>query len=282
MPITSSSLVVAPTLRTTAPGLAQSRREGPPSPQVPPVGAGRGRPGTDAGRRVAARVVRVIVHTLVAPLLGTNCYLLEAADGRCLVVDPGAGVVEDLVALVRDAGLRPVGLLATHGHVDHTWSAGALCRVWDVPLVVHAADAYRLADPFGTLGPLGPQLRQLGAALGGPPSAPERVVELGDERMPLGPDADLRVRALHCPGHTEGSTVFLVDHADGSVSALTGDVLFAGTVGRTDLPGGDPVAMRTSLERLAGLDPAVGVLPGHGPRSTLATELRSNPYLRRD
>lgn len=232
----------------------------------------------------------MLIRTVVAPLLGTNCYLVVDDDGRCAVVDPGAGVVEDVLRLVQGNGWTPVGVLVTHGHVDHTWSAGALCEALEVALHLHADDAYRLDDPFGTLGPLGPQLAELAESSGsvGLPRRPERV-----ETFTAGPDgtAVLRLAAtdespgeglaltvLHAPGHTEGSTIYLLD-ADGPV-ALTGDVLFAGTIGRTDLPGGNASLMASSLRRVAALDRATAVHPGHGPTSRISVELAVNPYLR--
>jgi hydroxyacylglutathione hydrolase len=223
----------------------------------------------------------VQIRTVVAPLLGTNCYLLQDEHLRCVVVDPGAGLLEEVVAVVRDAGLRPLGLLATHGHVDHTWSAGLLGELWSVPLHIHRADAYRLEDPFGTLGPLGEQLSQIAAASGMAYRAPSRVKTFeGEGLLDLAPagEPSFPITTHPAPGHTEGSTVYLVD-APGP-TALTGDVLFAGTIGRTDLPGGDTGAMTRSLARLVGLDPATVVLPGHGPSSSMATERRTNPYLR--
>ena len=232
----------------------------------------------------------MLIRTVVAPLLGTNCYLVVDDDGRCAVVDPGAGVVDDVVGLVRANGWTPVGVLVTHGHVDHTWSTGALCEAFDVALHLHADDAYRLDDPFGTLGPLGPQLAGLAEGSGtvGLPRRPDRV-----ETFTAGPDGTALLRlagtdedragglvltALHAPGHTEGSTVYLLD-ADGPV-ALTGDVLFAGTIGRTDLPGGNASLMASSLRRVAALDPVTAIHPGHGPASRISVELAVNPYLR--
>ncbi len=224
------------------------------------------------------------MRTVVSPFLGTNCYVVSADDGSTVVVDPGAGVVGDLLALVHDHALAPVALLATHGHVDHTWSAGALASAWGVPLVLHEDDAYRLGDPFGTLGPLGSQLAPLAGTLGDPYREPGDVRTFREDGgVPLTEAVGLR--SLHSPGHTEGSTVYLLGDADGPEdardgAAFTGDVLFAGTVGRTDLPGGDAEAMRVSLARLAGLAPRTQVLPGHGETSTIGTERRSNPYLR--
>lgn len=218
--------------------------------------------------------------TFEAPLLGATCAVLADAQGRAVVVDAGGGVGDRVRALVREAGWTPVAVLATHGHVDHTWDAGSLGADWDVPVHLHAADAYRLADPFGTLGPLGAQL----ATMAGLPApvTPPRVVEHDSPRWStdVWELADgLSVVALHLPGHTEGSTAFLVEVA-GTATLFTGDVLFTGTVGRTDLPGGDQTLMTASLAHLAGLDPGLTIVPGHGPRSTVGAELRLNPYLR--
>ena len=222
----------------------------------------------------------MLLRTLEAPLLGATCSLLVDGSGHVVVVDAGGGVAERVLQLVAEHGWTPVAVMATHGHVDHTWDAGALCRAWDVPLHVHEADAYRLADPYGTLGPLGPQLRDMAGLPASlePPRVATFVVAAG-ETAPLDLGLDEPIEALHLPGHTEGSTAYLVD-VDGSPTALTGDVLFAGTVGRTDLPGGDGAAMAASLRRLAQLPGSTAVVPGHGPRSTIAAELRINPYLR--
>lgn len=257
------------------------------------------------------------ILTVVAPVFATNCYVLVADDATtCVVVDAGGGVADAVTDAVVREGLRPVAVLATHGHVDHTWDAAALCEAFDVDLAVHAADAYRLSDPFGTLGVLaagvhdasGPLAQALTAA-GMPPAAyrvPTRVrtfdgtggpvdLDLGGARFGGAP-----LRALHAPGHTEGATVYLADAPPGPGSvlpaspspaalvagststALTGDVLFAGTIGRTDLPGGDMATMLATLrERVATLAPGTLVLPGHGPASRLDLELRDNGYLGR-
>jgi len=229
------------------------------------------------------------VVTVVSAVFGARCSVLVDDDGTCVVVDAGANVADDVLALVADRGLRPAAVLATHGHVDHTWDAGRLSEALGVPVMIHAADAYRLEDPFGTLGlgepthdPSGP-LAQALAAVGVDPAgyvAPTRVETFGsagpersaDSVLSLG---GLRVVARHAPGHTEGSTLYLVESV-----AFTGDVLFAGTIGRTDLPGGDGATMaRTLREVVATLPPSTVVVPGHGPTSDIATELATNPYL---
>ena len=230
----------------------------------------------------------MLIRTVVAPLLSTNCYIVSDDVGRCVVVDPGAGVAGDVVALVRGHGLVALAVLATHGHVDHTWAAAELVDELDAPLVLHAGDEYRIADPFGSLGPLGGPLAAMGESAGMVYRTPERIepFDAGAD----GTDLDLGqggsggppfvLRAVHAPGHTQGSTLYLLQGHEGRPTALTGDVLFAGSIGRTDLPGGDDIAMAATLRRVAALDPATVVLPGHGPSSTISSELLTNPYLR--
>lgn len=264
----------------------------------------------DGGRRdgleqdgADARAGTVAVHVVVAPVFGTNCAVVALPGGECVVVDAGAGVADRVVALVEREGLVPRAVLATHGHVDHTWDAAAVGDRLGVPLVLHEADAYRLADPFGTIerpgsgsgsslasGPLGAALRDAGAH-------PEAYREPADVRTftgAAGDDLDLDVvagpgatalggdvlRAVPAPGHTEGSTLYLVGRPGAGV-VLSGDVLFAGSVGRTDLPGGDGATMSRTLRDVVGhLDPRWDVLPGHGPATTVGRELAGNPYLR--
>jgi glyoxylase-like metal-dependent hydrolase (beta-lactamase superfamily II) len=214
----------------------------------------------------------VLIRTVVAPLLGTNCYLVADDAGSCVVVDPGMGAADLVQRVLMEDGLTPVAVLLTHGHVDHTWDAATVAEEHRVPVLVPEADAYRLADPLGSLGPLGLQIAE---QVGLPAGPPVPVAHSFGVDGPAGLPPGLGLRALHAPGHTEGSTVYLVDDV-----ALTGDVLFAGTIGRCDLPGGDEVAMAATLRTLARLNPATRLLPGHGPASTLAAELASNPYLR--
>jgi len=257
----------------------------------------------------------MLLLTVVAPVFGTNCYVLVADDEvSCVVVDPGGGTASGVESVVDRHGLRPVAVLATHGHVDHTWDAARLSDRYDVDLHLHAADAYRLDDPFGTLGalaagvhdPSGPLAQALTGA-GMPPSGyrrPGRVRPFRLGMLPGEPDlGEVRfggapLLALHAPGHTEGATVYLVAGAPGPGSvlpdspslstlllgaggtALTGDVLFAGTIGRTDLPGGDGETMLTTLrDRISTLEPSTLVLPGHGPASRMDLELRTNAFL---
>ncbi|WP_307816042.1 MBL fold metallo-hydrolase [Myceligenerans indicum] len=260
------------------------------------------------------------VQVVVAPVFGTNCCVVTSRSSRdgsrdCVIVDAGAGVAAGVDRLVREQGLRPRAVLATHGHVDHTWDAAELCARYDVPLRLHAADVYRIGDPFGTLvadggeavvsGALGREL----SALGFDPAAYRAPVPVeGFETRDGWADltfGTVSLRAVHAPGHTQGSTLYLLpgrDAPDGGVPdgdapaagarggttpddapsgvALTGDVLFAGSIGRTDLPGGDGLTMRATLrDVVARLDPGLAVVPGHGPTTTVARELETNPFL---
>lgn len=234
------------------------------------------------------------ILTVLAPVFAARCTVLVGADGACVVVDPGAGAGAQVRALVDAHGLRPRAVLVTHGHADHTWDASALSRDLDVPVLLHAADAYRLEDPFGTLGVLDPRhdprgplaqaLQAAGVDVHGW-RAPARVEPFGTTRAGRDGDVELdlgsvRVVARHAPGHTEGSTLYLVDAGEAEPVVLSGDVLFAGSIGRTDLPGGDDAAMTATLrDVVATLPPGSRVLPGHGPQTDVATELATNPYL---
>lgn len=218
----------------------------------------------------------MLIRTVAAPLLGTNCHVVPDGDG-CVVVDPGGGAAAQVRELVASTGLTPHAVLLTHGHLDHSWSAAELSEEWGVPVLVHEDDAYRLADPVGSLGPLGTQLAAMAGRPDGPP-VPARVETFRVDGEVPGVVVG-QVRALHAPGHTQGSTVYLVGGSGADGVALTGDVLFAGTIGRCDLPGGDERAMTATLRRLARLDAGTRVLPGHGPATTIGDELSTNPFL---
>ncbi|WP_040407612.1 MBL fold metallo-hydrolase [Amycolatopsis nigrescens] len=205
-----------------------------------------------------------------------NCYLLATGRDRpCVVVDPGedaAGPIEDAL---REHGLSPVGVLATHGHFDHVFSAAEVADAHRVPLWIHPDDRILLTDPFHGLRP------GLAAALGTPPemTEPAEVAELGAGRLDL---AGLTITVHHTPGHTPGSMIFRLDTEEGGRLALTGDTLLAGTVGRTNLPGGSAAELDHSLRTsvLTWPDETV-VLPGHGASTTIGKERAQNPYLRK-
>ena len=238
------------------------------------------------------------IQVVVAPVFGTNCCVVvadaqDAGPRDCVIVDAGAGVADAVSRLVDAEDLVPRAVLATHGHADHTWDAAELCARYDVPVRLHAADAYRLTDPFGTLGITPGEARVSGALAQALADLGIRAedycvpgtVEPFDGASGQVVAGDVVLRTLHAPGHTEGSTLYLLDDVtgasgDASGVVLSGDVLFAGSIGRTDLPGGDPALMAATLrDVVATLDPELAVVPGHGPTTTVAHELATNPFL---
>jgi glyoxylase-like metal-dependent hydrolase (beta-lactamase superfamily II) len=175
--------------------------------------------------------------------LQANCYLLAAAaGGPCVVVDPGQEVAAPLAAALAEHRLVPAALVATHGHPDHVASAVSLSAGHGVPLHLHPADA---AMYDGESVPLEEGTRSF-----------------------AGLDVDVR----HAPGHTPGSVVLSLTTAEGGRLALTGDTLFAGSIGR-----GDVAASLRDL--LAGFPDDTVVLPGHGPATTIGRERAGNPFL---
>jgi len=217
----------------------------------------------------------VLVTGFPAEAFGTNCYVVAAAPGeQCLIVDPGIGVLDALDEVLAEHRLQPAAVLLTHGHLDHTFSVAPVCGARGIPAYVHPADLEMLADPAKGLS------ADLTALFGGRLSytAPDDVAELTDGAvLNL---VGLEVTVDHAPGHTGGSVLFRLP-GDDSPLCLTGDVLFAGSIGRTDLPGGNTDAMLTSLrDKILPLADDTVVLPGHGPATTIGRERASNPYLR--
>ena len=206
---------------------------------------------------------------------GTNCYVLANAPGEpCLIVDPGQDSIDGVHDLVREHRLLPAAVLLTHGHIDHVWSVAPLTDEFDVPALIHAADRYRLADIAGSSVMMAREKLMAMTKNSLELTEPSDVLLLDDQqRLDL---AGIPLVVKHAPGHTEGSVVFELDEV-----MFSGDVLFAGSIGRTDLPGGDHAAMIESLRRviLPASDHLV-VLPGHGPQTTIAAERAANPYLR--
>lgn len=229
----------------------------------------------------------MLVVGFPAQAFATNCYVLAPAAGQeCVVVDPGVGVVDDLDDVLREHRLKPVAVLLTHGHLDHVYSVTPVCGARNVPAYIHGADRYRLADPVATLEPVLVQMLEQQFGTSARWAEPDDVRTLPDGATICLAGLDLSVD--HAPGHTEGSVMFRLpggagDDIDGDSSAqlcLSGDVLFAGSIGRTDLPGGDPAAMLRSLaEKVLPLRDDTTVLPGHGPGTTIGRERVSNPYL---
>ena len=184
-------------------------------------------------------------------------YLIVDERNEAILVDPAMAEREALAAAAEN-GLRVLEIVNTHGHPDHVFANAGVKERTRARLAIHRADAYRLA---------------LGSTLAGfevPPSVPDDLIEEG----PLSYLRDVELLALHTPGHTEGSTCF---HLPRDAVLFSGDVLFAGAIGRVDLPGGGAREMDLSLRRLASLPAGTRVYPGHGPPTTIGAEL---PFLR--
>jgi glyoxylase-like metal-dependent hydrolase (beta-lactamase superfamily II) len=217
----------------------------------------------------------VLVAGFPAGSFATNCYVLASGPGQaCVVVDPGQDAVEPLEGLLGEHRLTPVAVLLTHGHFDHTFSVAPVCDGHDVPAFIHPDDRAMLADPLKGFSP------EAMAFFGGRLELREpREVRTLDDGATL-TLAGLTMRVDHTPGHTPGSVVFSTATTQGDEVILAGDTLFAGSIGRTDLPGGDHATMLRSLrDKLLTRDDAAYVLPGHGPTTTIGRERASNPFL---
>jgi hydroxyacylglutathione hydrolase len=208
----------------------------------------------------------MLIEGLTVGPLAENCWLVGVAP-RCAIVDPGAES-ERVAAVIERRGLAPEKILLTHGHVDHIAHCAQMAERFRIGLWVHGDDLPLLA------GPQWPELEQWLGARPCPP--PERLLADGETVAVAG----LELEVVHTPGHTPGGVCFV--HRP-SRSILVGDTLFAGSVGRTDLPGGDWAALERSIRgRLFTLEGDWTLLPGHGPQTTMADERRDNPFVGED
>jgi hydroxyacylglutathione hydrolase len=246
----------------------------------------------------------VIVAGFPAGSFATNCYVVAPQAGeQCVIIDPGQDAEPGIEEVLRQYRLRPAAVLLTHGHIDHIWSVVPVCDAKNITAYVHPADRALLSDPESGFPPgVGRQL------LGGLTfTEPDDVAELADGMtMSL---AGLEFTVDHAPGHTPGSVTFRMPAGsaapgsagvvasgtagsgaagsgaapaggDGEPVFFSGDLLFAGSIGRTDLPGGDDEAMLRSLARVClPLPDETVVLSGHGPATTIGAERSSNPFL---
>lgn len=206
----------------------------------------------------------MIVKTLVVGPLQANCYLVGCEKTKqAVVVDPG-DEAERILAAIRASGLRATRVLLTHAHFDHIAAADEVVKATGAPLALHPDDLSLLNAGGGALF-FGIQ----------PPSIPASTVPLAaGQEIAVG---ELFLRVLHTPGHTPGHVTF---HAPNEHAVFDGDVLFAGGIGRADLPGGDyETLMRSIQEQLMTLPDDTVVYSGHGPATTIRRERESNPWL---
>lgn len=206
-----------------------------------------------------------------------NCYLVGRQDeAECVVIDPGVGAFDVVENALQSNGWTLVGVIATHGHIDHIAAAAELANAHDVPMWMHSADDYMLTNPAAGLG-LGsePLVVQVLGSTALP--APRQRETLDDVEVLAVAGLDFAVQ--HAPGHSPGSCILTLEDPEGPV-VFVGDVVFAGSIGRTDLPRGNAETMSTTLSKvILPIDDRARLLPGHGPMTTMAKERLTNPFL---
>jgi hydroxyacylglutathione hydrolase len=222
----------------------------------------------------------VLIAGFPAGSFAANCYLLATAPGaECLIIDPGQDAEQGINEIVDRYRLQPAAVLVTHGHIDHIWSVAPVCGARNIPALIHPDDRDLLTDPAKGLSLMAGQQLFRGLEF----SEPDDVRELTDGMTLQLAGIDLVVD--HAPGHTPGSVTFRlpppVEPGTGEAGTIfTGDLLFAGSIGRTDLPGGDYETILASLARVClPLPDETVVLSGHGPQTTIGVERAANPFL---
>lgn len=215
----------------------------------------------------------MLVTGFPAGAFAANCYVVAPASGEeCVIIDPGQDAERGIEELLARHRLKPVAVLLTHGHIDHVWSVAPVCGAKGIPAYIHPDDRDLLSDPGKGLSLMAKQQFLGGMTL----SEPDDVRQLADGAVIT--LAGLEFTVGHTPGHTPGSVTFR-SGADDLDALFTGDLLFAGSIGRTDLPGGDHQAILRSLARTITLPDDTVVLPGHGPHTTIGAERQTNPFL---
>jgi hydroxyacylglutathione hydrolase len=235
-----------------------------------------------------------VSHIVVGMPLGrweTNCFIVgDRETGTCVVVDPGETAADRIPDLVQRLGLTPEAILLTHGHIDHHWSAPALAAAFDVGVHLHPEDRWIWDEPQHAFGPLPRSILTEQFGLDWQPDD-SRLVDLTDgERLVRG---GVTFDVAHTPGHTPGHCTFLgrdmrqaqieVVLGDPSPSdeiLFSGDLIFRGSVGRSDFPRGDSTRLINEIVRtVLPLDDDTVILSGHGPDTTVGIERVSNPHL---
>lgn len=205
-------------------------------------------------------------------MFGTNCWVIASGKGsECIIVDPGMpDISAEIELIISEEGLKPVAALMTHGHLDHTFSITPLADGYGIPAYIHSEDRRFIADPAGIHDA---QFRQTISAMSFSEPKDTRTLRDGEILDLVG----ISIKSIHAPGHTRGSLMFLLNDE----YLLSGDVLFSGTIGRTDQPTGSASDMKETLrKKILPLSDAIEVLPGHGPQTTIENERKRNPYLK--
>jgi hydroxyacylglutathione hydrolase len=254
----------------------------------------------------------LLIAGFPAGSFGTNCYVIAPAAGeRCVVLDPGQDAVDGVAEILREHRLRPAAVVLTHGHIDHMWSVVPVCGSYDVPAFIHPADRFLLADPLRGVSPqlaamVGDTVNARGAGTVNARGAgtvnargagtvnargagtvftePDEVRELADGKaLGLADVLGFDLVVDHAPGHTKGSVTFTLPRLDDAGDPdvmFSGDLLFAGSIGRSDLPGGDSAELNSPWPgSCLPLPDETIVLSGHGPQTTIGRERASNPFL---
>lgn len=208
----------------------------------------------------------MILERIPAGRYAVNCYIVgDKSTSKAAVIDPG-GDVDDILKVLEDNNLRLQYILLTHGHGDHIGGVEELREKTSVPVYIHEADLYMARDSGANQS----------AAMGGPAveANPDNFMKDGDV-LELG---ELKLNIIHTPGHTEGGVSILVKDV-----LFTGDTLFANSVGRSDLEGGNQEKLFASIKnKIFTLDEDIKVLPGHGPATTIKIEKATNPFVKQD
>jgi len=220
----------------------------------------------------------VILEVVRAQYFATNCWIFATGkNSECFIVDPGMAIpdlVGEISEVIARHNLKPIATIVTHGHLDHTFSVQPFDEKYGVATYVHPNDREFLANPAGLLnanGPIAPLLRELGISSFNEPNDVRELLDGSSIEI-----AGFSLKARHAPGHTPGSTVFVVNDE----YLISGDVLFQNSIGNTTSRLGSSESMKKTLRKvILPLSDELIVLPGHGPETTIGRERKNNDYL---